>query len=368
MLISREAIKTFYNGLTQKMKQFRGNWNQNDSSADDYIKGRTHWEEIKTTVIIEEQTISGFALMQDPLYAVENPFMFAPNVGDTYTVTWDGVSYELEMVEIANAGGLVCIGNINYAYMEPGGNIPFAIIFAGDIFLVTESTAESHTISVSAKVKKIHKLDKKYLPDDVALSGKRISQLEEDVAESMSNVWYSIDDAVNNVYTVKNDVDNLKNNINSKCLFLTDISSGYEYSVQIKDGVLIFDRKPEYVMIPSMPIKTTYVRGEYFDPSGMRVTAQFNNNGYHSTRDVKDYQYSTDSFDTVGQVDFVISYAGVEKTIQLTVIDLDPATYLADFTYTKSGKYYILNGWNGTLNGEPSTELIIPNNKFIKFE
>ena len=36
-------FKTFYNALKVKLKSHRGSWNQNDSNADDYIKGKTHW-------------------------------------------------------------------------------------------------------------------------------------------------------------------------------------------------------------------------------------------------------------------------------------------------------------------------------------
>lgn len=50
MLINFNHLKTFYNALIQKVKGFRGNWNQNDPSADDYIKNRTHWVDDDGTV------------------------------------------------------------------------------------------------------------------------------------------------------------------------------------------------------------------------------------------------------------------------------------------------------------------------------
>lgn len=43
MLINFNHLKTFSNAFLQKMKSFRGNWNQNDPTADDYIKNRTHY-------------------------------------------------------------------------------------------------------------------------------------------------------------------------------------------------------------------------------------------------------------------------------------------------------------------------------------
>lgn len=44
----------------------------------------------------------------------------------------------------------------------------------------------------------------------------------------------------------------------------------------------------------------------------------------------------------------------------------DPSIDLIDFEYTDNGNgTYTLTGWKGTLNGEPSTELVIPNFKEI---
>lgn len=48
------------------------------------------------------------------------------------------------------------------------------------------------------------------------------------------------------------------------------------------------------------------------------------------------------------------------------IIVLDPETDLTDFGYTDNGNgTYTLTSWKGTLNGEPSTELVIPNFKEI---
>lgn len=136
---------------------------QNDSTQPDYIKNRTHYVELSS--IIEEQTIEGFSVMQDPIYAVQNPFVFTPTVGQKYIVHWDGDEYSVDAKEFDEFDGLIYIGNENYVNMISGGDIPFAIIFAeSNVFVSTESTAASHTICIEGEV--VHKLDKKYLPDD----------------------------------------------------------------------------------------------------------------------------------------------------------------------------------------------------------
>ena len=138
-------------------------WNQNDPEAADYVKNRSHWSEVDT--IVEEQTISGFVNMENSMiYAVPNPFVFSPIAGDRYTVHWDGIAYDVEVQDLGECG---CLGNENYLTMNTGGDIPFAILVFGDdeIFIATESTANSHTICIEGEV--IHKLDPKYLPDGI---------------------------------------------------------------------------------------------------------------------------------------------------------------------------------------------------------
>ena len=167
MLINFNHLKTFYNALIQRMKGSRGNWEQNDPVADDYIKNRTHWEENREEIVVKEQTISGFTVMKDPIYFVENVFTMKPIVEQTYTVNWDGVDYSVVAKE--DDSGMIYMGNANYLYMSSGGDIPFAIIFSGGISVATESSATSHTIAISTVQKVIHKLDKKFIdiPTDI---------------------------------------------------------------------------------------------------------------------------------------------------------------------------------------------------------
>ena len=147
----------------------QADWNQTNETANDYIKNRPFGEVKTLDAIIPETTVEGFSLMQNSIYAVQNPFSFNPNSDTVYTVVWDGVSYDVELVVITQ-GSMGYMGNENYVNMTAGGDIPFAIIFAGGgIFLATESTANSHTFSVGIPTEEIKKIDKKYLPDDIAL-------------------------------------------------------------------------------------------------------------------------------------------------------------------------------------------------------
>ena len=90
-----------------------------------YVKDMYYDNGIILTESIPSQTISGFFIMKDPIYAVENPFPLTLTVGDTYLVNWDGTEYELvcETVE-----GINYIGNENYIFVTPGGDIPFTVL------------------------------------------------------------------------------------------------------------------------------------------------------------------------------------------------------------------------------------------------
>ena len=126
-----------------------------------YIKDMYYDNGSTTTVLVDNQTVTGFEVREDPIYAVKNPFSFAPTVGAIYTVTWDGTVYECTA---SVADGLTYIGNVNYLFMESGGDVPFVIVFDANISLATESTEESHTISITEVVHDMKQLDEKYLP------------------------------------------------------------------------------------------------------------------------------------------------------------------------------------------------------------
>ena len=127
-----------------------------------YIKDMYYDNGSTTTLLVDNQTVTGFEVMEDPIYAVMNPFSFSPVVGATYTVTWDGTDYECTASAMFD---ITYIGNVNYVNMQSGGDIPFAIVFAGeDTFLITESTEESHIISITEVVHDMKQLDEKYLP------------------------------------------------------------------------------------------------------------------------------------------------------------------------------------------------------------
>lgn len=126
--------------------------------------------ETVNSIILSEDRFDGFAVMQEPLYAISIPLEFEPVIDGEYTVRWDGADYTVPCIFVS---GVFCLGNTNYADMLPGGDIPFAIISPPgfeEVYFVTESIAESHTVAISGSIKVVHKMDRDCLPEDAVTS------------------------------------------------------------------------------------------------------------------------------------------------------------------------------------------------------
>lgn len=437
MLTIRELIKTLYNALIQKLKNHRGNWEQNDPTADDYIKNRPFYvDENKTITIIPKQTVA-FNSERGAVSTVGTATIpLSPIielvVGQEYDVVWDGKKYKCTAYEF---DGLAVIGS-NFIMNGLFDDEPFFIAISKEMFsgayLGTEDT-NSHVVEVTTKY--IKKLDKKYLPDDlnldladVAYSGSYYDLYDtptiySDVVrygttQSLSTTQKTT--AKTNIEAVGYDAQTLTDaqktqaRTNIDAVSSEDITGVVKYSTEqsltdeqkevarnnigaadevkveelitsAKEGILFADEINSYkyvvcmrggnlatycatssIEVTTMPIKVEYITGEYFDPTGMVVTATAYDD---STREITNYTYST-NYLTEDTAIIVITYveAGIVHTtsIPITVDPFDAETVLVDFTYTSNDDgTYTITGWKETLNGESSTELIIPNNGLI---
>lgn len=159
MLTIKEVIKTFYNALLQRLKKHRGNWEQNDPTADDYIKNRPFYtDETKKETVVKT---TNFTATSSPWWG--SPFAFIPVVGETYKVTWDGEEY-------------ICKGYLAWGECKAIGNIaldgdgqdtgePFLYWWYNSYdYGMCVRYAGKHTITVEKL--EIIKIDKRYLPDN----------------------------------------------------------------------------------------------------------------------------------------------------------------------------------------------------------
>jgi hypothetical protein len=151
-------------------------------------------------------------------------------------------------------------------------------------------------------------------------------------------------------------------------MILKDIGNSLDYVVQLKNGAFIITSKATSMEITTMPNKTEYAEGKdlTLDLTGMVVTL-YREDGTNEI--IENYTYTetrTDSNLTV-----IIEYTEFgqtfSETLEFNITPFDPEIQLVDFEYTNNGDgTYTITDWKQTLNGEPSTELIIPDNSRIK--
>lgn len=142
----------------------QSDWNQNDETALDYIKNRTHYD--RTELLVEETTVTVFS-NGSAGSVLSNAFNADLVEGDTYIVAFDGTEYEC-VATMHPEMEAVCIGASDASFYNICYNItkqtpPFLYAIQNTSHnLYAEGT---HTISITHIALK--KLDNKFLNDDV---------------------------------------------------------------------------------------------------------------------------------------------------------------------------------------------------------
>ena len=152
--------------LEKFLKDFgvQPNWNQNDSTAPDYVKNRPFYTVYEETVLFDESTVSSFSDMGSGIYTtmLEVPSLLA--VGNIYKVSWDGSVYECTCV--SSPDNMKLIGNLSIMANMADTGEPFVIVDSDEgVSVGTLDTSPTHTISISQEVgAEVVKIDQKYLP------------------------------------------------------------------------------------------------------------------------------------------------------------------------------------------------------------
>lgn len=158
-------LTTFYNAIKTKfaMKEDvkQPDWNQNDSTAMDYIKNRPFYagDPVKTEIIPE--TVVTFSDM-DGMMAATWPESFDSVEGQTYVISWDGTDYVCSGIlfnDVPILGNLGCLG----AGSDTGE--PFIFLYQGQWLVVSTESATEHVIGIKTVTTQIVTLDEKYLPE-----------------------------------------------------------------------------------------------------------------------------------------------------------------------------------------------------------
>ena len=126
---------------------------------------------------------------------------------------------------------------------------------------------------------------------------------------------------------------------------------------------------PASISVVKYPDKTSYYEGDYFEPDGIELELTFDDGSTQIVSDVNDIIISSIPLKiTDTNATFKYSYYGAYYyiTVPITVAEFNKEFSLIDFNFIDNGNdTYTLTEWKGTLNGIPSTELVIPNNSKI---
>lgn len=115
------------------------------------------------TAIIDNMTV----MLEDAgggMYVYGAPLEITAVAGTTYFVTWDGVDYECDAYEIADAPGIVMIGNASLFGFAGGNGEPFLIGGTGGSASIVGQDANTHTISMFINEAEIIPIPNNYLP------------------------------------------------------------------------------------------------------------------------------------------------------------------------------------------------------------
>ena len=150
-----------------------GNWNQNDPTADDYIKNRTHWVEkgglvtvLPTTELILNEDMGAFVI----------PNALELTSGNEYVVKFDGVEFTTLCQDAPeNEDGVKwMLGDIGMMDGTPVTGEPFVILVlspevASEIGMgaLIMFVGTASTISIDGYEEIVHTIDPKFLPDNV---------------------------------------------------------------------------------------------------------------------------------------------------------------------------------------------------------
>lgn len=143
--------------------QVQPDWNQNDSTAADYVKNRPFYTggPVKT-VLVEESNVTFTLEEGSSVYTATVQSTFSPTVGETYKVSWDGTVYECVCISYYKEYAL---GNLSIVGEGSDTGEPFVMALDNKTIQIgTTDTSSSHTISISRYIESVVKINPKYLP------------------------------------------------------------------------------------------------------------------------------------------------------------------------------------------------------------
>ena len=194
----------------------------------------------------------------------------------------------------------------------------------------------------------------------------KLSYTAKDIDERLGKV----DSLVSSVNNIKPDA---TGNVQLKTtpqesIILIDQITQYEYHVVMRDGVLTSFVRASKIEVTTLPDNATFESIDAIDLTGM-VISVVRQDG--TSTPIDNYTITSTEMaedNTWAKVYIEYTECGEVFTtyVSLGYTPFDPEVALVDFTYTANADgTYTITGWKQTLNGEPSTEMVLPNSNLV---
>lgn len=156
--LETESKDTLVDAINE-VNSIQPDWNQDDETKKDYIKGRTHYAYKEHKTLYENTAIDFTSINHIKING--NPFLLEE--GKTYIVVWDGVEHEAAC-KISPASGSTFLGNVYWGNKRPSDDTgePF---YVDDKVIYGELGSGTHSILLMNNVEAVHTLDPKYIED-----------------------------------------------------------------------------------------------------------------------------------------------------------------------------------------------------------
>ena len=321
-------------------------WEQNDPTATDYIKNRTHYSKIdvidtvlsSTTILVDDWNHNSYDDRDFYSYSFTG---FTLNINKKYKVTWDNTEYIL--TPYGNEYD-VYLGNDSIAgWYGSSSNTgePFCLNYESEYGnSIVSIDGNQHTFSIEEVGVVTKTLDKKYLPEELRIVDTKVDADSTNLVQNKAIVDYTINGLV-----------------------MRDQKTGHRYIVQIIDGTVVSSGYCTEIRVSDSYIKKdSYVDGELIEDIIIEGICEDG-----STKIIENFICVADKL--YNELKVTYTEAGNTYTTAYYIGDIivDVETVLTDFTYNKNDDgTYTLTEWKGTYNGETSTRCIIPNSTLIR--
>lgn len=311
-----------YNLIDKYTHLFQNDWNETDPTHHRYIINKP-FSNTNSDILINQVALSNYGADGDKSFTItfnsndENPIAFNPEDGLIFTI--NEIEYNLDPLYYGTMGDMAA------AIYGPSSSL---LMVDGDIFNIYIELLNEPEINVSV-------LDQITISFDEAPDITSIISLQRTATKQIKDRY--IPNPVQRLTMEANKDDYLKiasvdflgrptflqpvkNPLiaGGENLVLRDSENDYEYVIAMKNGNLVSECKCSKIAVTTKPTKTAYVTGEYFDPTGMIITATRQDG---TTKEITNYDYNfkTTAFSSTNTKSVSITYIEAGTTYSTTV-------------------------------------------------